>query len=86
MSIVILDEDKQTELCRLCDNYAGDGMYCTKNMIVYDFSRSCKWWDEKIDGVLGRPSEPPKRKMTEEHKKNISDAMKRKWADRKEDE
>lgn len=31
---------KQPTLCRECDDYAGDGMYCASNYIVYDFSTS----------------------------------------------
>ena len=34
------DELPQTKLCRECDDYAGDGMYCASNHIVYDFSTS----------------------------------------------
>ena len=30
----------QTKLCRECDDYTGDGMYCASNHIVYDFSTS----------------------------------------------
>lgn len=28
----------ETKPCRTCENYAGDGMYCAKNHLVYDFS------------------------------------------------
>ena len=28
------------KLCRECDDYAGDGMYCASNHLVYDFSTS----------------------------------------------
>lgn len=30
----------QTALCRECDDYAGDGMYCASNYLVRDFSTS----------------------------------------------
>ena len=30
----------QTTLCRECDDYAGDGMYCASNYLVRDFSTS----------------------------------------------
>lgn len=29
---------KTNRLCQMCDDYAGDGMYCAKNHLVYDFS------------------------------------------------
>lgn len=29
---------KKNKSCRMCDDYAGDGMYCAKNYLVYDFS------------------------------------------------
>lgn len=36
-------DEPQTELCRDCEDYAGNGMFCAKNYMVYDFSRSvCK--------------------------------------------
>ena len=28
----------ESKPCRTCENYAGDGMYCAKNHLVYDFS------------------------------------------------
>lgn len=37
--------DDTNNLCRYCDNYAGDGMYCAENHIVFDFStaeNNCK--------------------------------------------
>ena len=37
---VIVKDEPQTKLCRECDDYAGDGMYCASNYIVYDFSTS----------------------------------------------
>ena len=43
--IASVEADRKTEptakLCRECDDYAGDGMYCAKNHIVYDFD-TCK--------------------------------------------
>lgn len=38
-----LNEFRQTEpkLCRECEEYAGDGMYCASNHLVYDFD-TCK--------------------------------------------
>ena len=33
-------DEPQTKLCRECDDYAGNGMYCASNHIVYDFSTS----------------------------------------------
>lgn len=33
-------DEPHTKLCRECDDYAGDGMYCASNHIVYDFSTS----------------------------------------------
>ena len=30
----------QTTLCRECGDYAGDGMYCVSNYLVYNFSTS----------------------------------------------
>ena len=33
-------ECTQTTLCRECDDYAGDGMYCASNYLAYDFSTS----------------------------------------------
>lgn len=33
-------DEPQTKLCRECDDYAGNGMYCASNYIVYDFSTS----------------------------------------------
>lgn len=32
----------QTTLCRECDDYAGDGMYCASNYLVRDFSTSAE--------------------------------------------
>lgn len=32
--------EPQAKLCRECDDYAGNGMYCASNHIVYDFSTS----------------------------------------------
>ena len=32
--------EPQTKLCRECEEYAGDGMYCASNYLVYDFSTS----------------------------------------------
>ena len=43
MTNEVLEEDQrevQTTLCRECDDYAGDGMICASNYIVYDFSIS----------------------------------------------
>ena len=38
-----LTDEPQTELCRDCKDYAGNGMFCAKNYMVYDFSRNvCK--------------------------------------------
>lgn len=34
------NKKEQPTLCRECDDYAGDGMYCASNYIVYDFSTS----------------------------------------------
>lgn len=34
-------DEPQTKLCRECNDYAGDGMYCASNHIVYDFD-TCK--------------------------------------------
>ena len=38
-----LNEFRQTKpkLCRECEEYAGDGMYCASNYLVYDFD-TCK--------------------------------------------
>lgn len=30
----------KSKLCRECEEYAGDGMYCASNYLVYDFSTS----------------------------------------------
>ena len=40
----IMDEadTPQTTLCRECDDYAGDGMYCASNYLVRDFSTSAE--------------------------------------------
>ena len=36
-------DEPQSELCRGCKDYAGNGMFCAKNYMVYDFSGSvCK--------------------------------------------
>ena len=44
--------EPQMKACRECDDYAGDGMYCAKNHIVYDFD-TCK--DEpQTDCAWGR--------------------------------
>ena len=32
----------QTTMCRECDDYAGDGMYCASNFLVNDFSTSAE--------------------------------------------
>lgn len=39
-------EPQSGKLCRECDDYAGDGMYCARNYIVYDFD-TCK--DEQTE-------------------------------------
>lgn len=35
-------DEPQTKLCRECDDYAGDGMYCVSNYLVHDFSTSAE--------------------------------------------
>ena len=43
--IVLVDTPQttlQTTLCRECDDYAGDGMYCASNYLVRDFSTSAE--------------------------------------------
>lgn len=37
-----LADTPQTTLCRECDDYAGDGMYCASNYLVRDFSTSAE--------------------------------------------
>ena len=37
-----LADTPQTTLCRECDDYAGDGMYCALNYLVHDFSTSAE--------------------------------------------
>ena len=39
---VIIADTPQTALCRECDDYAGDGMYCASNYLVRDFSTSAE--------------------------------------------
>ena len=34
--------EPQETLCRECDDYAGDGMICASNYLVYDFSTSAE--------------------------------------------
>ena len=46
-------DEPQTKLCRECDDYAGNGMYCAENHIVYDFSIS----DGSCNQQTGREGE-----------------------------
>ena len=35
-----VEDEPQIKLCRECDDYAGDGMFCASNYMVFDFSKS----------------------------------------------
>ena len=52
------EDEPRPELCRECEDYAGDGMYCVKNHIVYEFSTSadnCKLKDKPLTNFEDKP-------------------------------
>ena len=53
--LTAVDVEPQMKACRECDDYAGDGMYCAKNHIVYDFD-TCK---DESSGYKKWEAKPP---------------------------
>ena len=44
-------EEPLIKWCRKCDDYAGDGMYCASNYLVYDFSTSADHCESHTKGA-----------------------------------